>query len=264
MQVVSVNAWGGVLFDALTPWLQKVDADVVCLQEMTRTPGARGWTRFEDEARALPQRADLMGDIADALPGHTPWFTASDTGPVQGDAAIHRQDFGLGLFVRTTLTWVTARSGHVHGEYVDHGPVWPHSDRPRAAQVVRLHDPVAERFVTLAHLHGLRDAAGKHDTPARRAQAEQLAGLIQSVREPDDLVVVCGDLNLLPDSETFAILSGIGLTDLVRDADTRTTHYRKALRHASYLLVSDPTAVIDFEIVAYPEVSDHRALRVEL
>lgn len=265
MRIVSLNAWGGVLYDALLPWLQKLDADVVCLQEVTRTSGVEGWTRFEDEARALPQRASLMADVTDALPGHEPWFTASDTGPVHGrDGATHRQDFGLGMFTRAELARVATRTGHVHGSYVDHGDAWPHSNRPRAAQVVRLYDPLAQRFVTIGHLHGLRDEAGKHDTPARRAQAERLAGFVRSVRAPEDLIVVCGDLNLLPDSETFSILAGIGLTDLVGDADTRTAQYEKPLRHASYLLVSDPSAVVDFEIVPDPEVSDHRALLVRV
>jgi endonuclease/exonuclease/phosphatase family metal-dependent hydrolase len=81
------------------------------------------------------------------------------------------------------------------------------------------------------------------------------------VRGPGDLVVVCGDFNLLPGSETFGVL---GLTDLVGTADTRTSHYRKPVRHASYLLVSDPAAVERFEILAAPEVSDHRALILDI
>ncbi|MFC7584723.1 endonuclease/exonuclease/phosphatase family protein [Nonomuraea antimicrobica] len=106
--------------------------------------------------------------------------------------------------------------------------------------------------------------AGEGDTPARRAQAERLAALVTGLRENGDLTVVCGDLNLLPGSETFEILAGLGLVDLVRDADTRTSRYLKPVRHASYLLVSDPGAVKQFEIMAAPEVSDHRALLLDL
>ncbi len=77
-------------------------------------------------------------------------------------------------------------------------------------------------------------------------------------------MVVCGDFNLLPDSETFDVLAAIGLTDLVGAADTRTSHYRKPVRHASYLLVSDVAAVKQFEILTDPEVSDHRALILDI
>jgi endonuclease/exonuclease/phosphatase family metal-dependent hydrolase len=91
-----------------------------------------------------------------------------------------------------------------------------------------------------------------------------LVQLVTRLRESDDLTVVCGDLNLLPGSDTFSALDSIGLVDLVRDADTRTSHYGKHLRHASYLLVSDPSLVRTFEILSAPEVSDHRALVLEV
>jgi endonuclease/exonuclease/phosphatase family metal-dependent hydrolase len=251
------------MWDALVSYLPDADADVVALQEVTRTLGAHGWTRFEDRDRTLPQRADLLTDVAAALPDHEPWFTVSDTGPVLVDGKRHRQHFGVALFVRRSVTRIAERAAFVHGSYTDHGEAWPHSDRPRAAQVARLLAPDG-RVVTLAHLHGLRDAAGKADTPARRAQAERLAGLIRAVRQPGDLTVVCGDLNVLPDSETFTVLGSLGLTDLVGDADTRTRSYAKPVRHASYLLVSDRAAVRDFQIVADPEVSDHRPLVLDL
>lgn len=263
MRIVSVNAWGGARYDDLAAWLPTTGADVVCLQEVTRTPDLDGWTRFEDDARVLPQRADLMADVEAALPGHDGWFTVSDSGPVTDDAgAVHRQHFGLGMFTSPTTLVVGVRAAYVHGSYADHGDAWPHSGRPRAAQVARVEHN--GRFFTLGHLHGLRDEAGKGDSPARRAQAERLAELVDGLREPGDLVVVCGDLNLLPDSETFDVLAGIGLTDLVGTRDTRTSSYPKPVRHASYLLVSDPAAVRDFRVVAAPEVSDHRPLLLDL
>ncbi|MBB5962680.1 endonuclease/exonuclease/phosphatase family protein [Planomonospora venezuelensis] len=265
MRIISLNAWGGAMFSELAPWLDDCDADVLCLQEVTHTPTARGWTRFDDAERSLPQRADLLGDVRSRLPRHHDLFTASDSGPVQDrERGSHRQDFGLATFVAETLPIVGMRSAFVHGDYAEHRDHWPADDRPRAALAVRVFDRRAQRFVTVVNLHGLRDARGKTDTPARRAQAERLAGLITGVRENGDLTVVCGDFNVLPDSETLQILAKLGLTDLVQDADTRTSRYPKPVRHASYLLVSEPTAVRRFEIAAAPEVSDHRALTLDL
>ncbi len=60
------------------------------------------------------------------------------------------------------------------------------------------------------------------------------------------------------------MLGDLGLVDLVGTADTRTASYPRPVRHASYLLVSDPAAVRRFEVVAEPEVSDHRALLLEV
>ena len=265
MRIISLNAWGGALFDDFTAWLDTCEADVLCLQEVTRTPGLDGWTRFEDSARSLPQRADLMTDIGVRLPGHHGMFAVSDSGPVHdAQHRRHQQDFGLATFVSHALPLVGTRAEFVHGAYLDHHDRWPSAGRPRAALAVRVHDRRSARFVTIVNFHGLRDAHGKDDTPARRAQAERLAELVAGAREKAALTIVCGDFNLLPGSETFTILGSLDLTDLVRDADTRTSHYPKPVRHAGYLLVSDPSAVARFEIATAPEVSDHRALILDL
>ncbi|GAA3259693.1 endonuclease/exonuclease/phosphatase family protein [Dactylosporangium siamense] len=264
MRIASVNAWGGALCDELVAWLPRSEAQVVCLQEVTRTPGLTGWTRFEDGERTLPQRADLLDDVRVALPRHQAIFLASDSGPVHdGTGGRHRQDFGLATLVAEHLPVVGVDSAFVHGQFVDHVE-WTVADRPRIALAVRTVDRAADRSVWVVQVHGLRDPAGKADTPARRGQADRLADLVRRIRGPQDLVVVCGDFNLLPDSATFDVLAEIGLTDLVGAADTRTSRYPKPVRHASYLLISDVAAVKRFEILTEPEVSDHRALILDI
>lgn len=264
MRIVTVNAWGGALADQLLTWLPDSGADVLCLQEVTRTPGLTGWTRFDDTERDLPQRANLLDDVRTALPRHQAIFLTSDSGPVTDDSGHRsRQDFGVATLVAEHLPVVGVDSTFVHGKFVDHAE-WAVTDRPRVALGVRTVDRATDRPVWVIQLHGLRDQAGKADTPARHAQADRLAALIQRVRGPRDLVVVCGDFNVLPDSRTFDVLAKIGLTDLVGRADTRTSHYPKPVRHASYLLVSEVTAVERFEIMREPEVSDHCALILDL
>ncbi len=264
MRIATVNAWGGALSDELLAWLPGSGADVVCLQEVTRTPGLTGWTRFDDGERALPQRADLFRDVRDALPSHQAIFVASDAGPVHDSAGgRHRQDFGLATLIAEDVPVTGVDSAFVHGEFVDHEE-WTIADRPRIALAVRVVDRAAGRSAWVVQMHGLRNPLGKGDTPARRRQADRLAELVRRIRGPRDLVVVCGDFNLLPDSETFGVLAEAGLTDLVGTADTRSSHYGKPVRHASYLLVSDVAAVKHFEIATEPEVSDHRALILDI
>lgn len=264
VRIVSVNAWGGAMFDSLADWLPRCGADVLCLQEVTRTPGLGGWTHFDDGERTLPQRANLFDDVRTALPRHQGLFLTSDAGPVADEAGcVHRQDFGLATFVDDRIPIVGHEASFVHGMFVDHQE-WAIADRPRIAHAVRLVDRTADRTVSVVHLHGLRDPQGKGDTLARYAQAERLAHLVSSVQQDDDLTVVSGDLNVLPDSETFTILGAIGLVDLVGTTDTRTSRYPKPSRHANYLLVSDPGAVKRFEVLTEPEVSDHRPLALDI
>jgi len=251
------------MYDALAAWLPGCGADVLCLQEVTCTPGLGGWTRFDDGERALPQRANLFADVQAALPEHHGTFLASDSGPVFDEPGRrYQQAFGIALFVHERYPVIHSQSAFVHGTYTEHRD-WSLSNRPRIAHAARLVDRRGKRTVTVAHLHGLRDPEGKGDTADRRSQAGKLARLISAARAPGDFTVACGDFNLLPDSETFGVLADLGLTDLVRDADTRTSRYRKPVRHANYMLVSNPETVTSFSAPATPEVSDHRFLVVE-
>jgi endonuclease/exonuclease/phosphatase family metal-dependent hydrolase len=252
------------MFDSLVEWLPDCGADVLCLQEVTRTPGVGGWSRFDDGERTLPQRANLFDDVRAVLPRHQGLFLASDAGPVYDRAGrAHQQDFGLATLVDDRIPIIGGGTSFVHGSFIDHRE-WAVADRPRIAHAVRLVDRAADRTVAIVHLHGLRDPHGKADTPSRRAQAERLVRLVTTVRTAHDMTVVCGDLNLLPDSETFSLLGAIGLVDLVGTTDTRTSRYTKPNRHANYLLVSNPDAVKRFQVLATPEVSDHRPLVLDI
>ncbi len=269
MRILALNAWGGAMFDDLAAWLPSVGADVVCLQEVTRTPGLGGWTDFRDAERELPQRADLFADVSRLLPRHQGSFVASDAGPItDGDGSRHRQDFGLAIFVGEAIPVIGQHTSFVHGTFLDHGDEWQLADRPRLAQAVRLLDrattDTGDRAVSIVHTHGLRDPEGKHDTPPRVGQADRLVEVLEAVSADGDVAVVVGDLNVLPDSVTFERLAAVGMTDLVGTADTRTSRYTKPIRHADYLLVSDPAVVARFEIVSSPEVSDHRPLLLDI
>jgi endonuclease/exonuclease/phosphatase family metal-dependent hydrolase len=264
MRIMSLNAWGGARFDQLIDWLPRVGADVLCLQEVTRTPSAIGWTRFDDGERALPQRANLFADVSAVLPRHRGQFLACDAGPVlDTDGQRRRQEFGLAMLTDERLAVIGTDSSFIHGAFVDHDE-WPASDRPRLAQALRLLDPERDRTFTVVNLHGLRDHRGKRDTEDRRRQAERVASLVERVRGHDDLTVVCGDFNLLPESATFGVLADLGLVELVGDTPTRTALYHGDVRHADYVLVSDLDAVEGFRVVTDPIVSDHCALQLDL
>ncbi len=91
--------------------------------------------------------------------------------------------------------------------------------------------------------------------------------ICRAILEDGDRLVVCGDFNVEPSSATFEILAELGLADLVTSrsfVDTRTSHYRKAGRFADYMLVSGRVEPKAFDVVAQPEVSDHRPLVLEI
>ena len=214
MRLVSLNAWGGQVWPALGDWAAGIGADILCLQEVTRAPVPSPDTlRYADAFRDLSQRADLLADISKRLPGFQPFFAPAARGTM--DDARGRavpSEHGIAFWLRRDLALVELYQGFVHGRF--RGDGWGAEPVPRAIQVARVSTGPATFQV--AHLHGLRDPAGKHDTAARAAQAEAIAEAITRLRREGEPLILAGDLNLLPDSATFPRLADIGLTDLVK------------------------------------------------
>jgi hypothetical protein len=206
----------------------------------------------------LPQRANLFGELARALPDHRSWFCPAARGQLWDRALSVPSFWGLATFVRSRFPVIGQVQGFVHKDYSPDG--YGDHPRSRSAHGVRLYDPARRRTISVTQMHGLRDLRGKEDTPERAEQARRLAALSDQIAGPGDLRVICGDFNVEPESETLALLRGRGFEELVTAgsfAGTRTSHYAKPGKFAAYMLIDQPEAVLGFEVVQTPEVSDH-------
>lgn len=266
MRIISLNAWGGRLCDPLLDWIAAAAPDVLCLQEVVHSPLARqDWLTYRDGDHVLPQRANLFREVEATLPGHRAQFCPAAQGELWDGNCPVPSHWGIATFVRRELPIIAQAQGFVHKSYSAHG--FGDHPRSRCAHAVTLHDPARDQPITVAHMHGLRDPRGKHDTPDRTAQAHRLLDLVQGVASPDAPLVVCGDFNVEPDSRTFAILARAGLRDLVLAGGfpgTRTAHYTKPGRFADYLLVNRHVAIAGFAVIYQPEVSDHCPLVLDI
>ena len=265
-RVLSLNAWGGRLHEKLLPYLAQTEADVLCLQEVVRSHDGPSETRlYRDGPLELPQRSNLFGEIAATLPDYDGFYLPTSAGLLFASTRTVSAEFGIATFIRRGLPVIAQAADFVHGSYSPRG--WGDHPRPRNAHCVRLYDTRKQGPLTIAHMHGLRTKNGKEDCPERTDQAHVLRRLIESVWKPGERLVVCGDFNVLPGSATFGILGELGLRDLVvtnGHIDTRTSWYEKTPRFADYMLVTPDVEVSGFEVVAAPEVSDHRALVLDI
>ncbi len=266
MHLMCLNAWGGTLHADILPYLARTAPDILCLQEVVHSPATdKDWLTYRDGDHVLPQRANFFRDVCAALPDHTAIFCPAAQGVLwDNDHAIPSQ-WGLATFVHRAVPIIAQMQGFVHKTYSPDG--YGAHPRSRSAHAIRIYDHAAARPVSITHMHGLRDLAGKMDTPERAQQAKRLLELSRTVSEPDDLAVICGDFNVEPASETLQILELAGFTELVtRDAHpgTRTSHYGKPRKFADYMLVNDPAAIRTFDVIRHPEVSDHCPLLLEL
>lgn len=263
MRLISLNAWGGRLAGPLLSYLAAEDPDVLCLQEVTAAPApCPEVLYFRHDGAELEQAADLFGRLRERLPGHDAAFFPAMRGTLEdAEGRPHASLFGLATFTRRSLPVLEQQLAFTHGAFRPDG--WGPAPVPRNAHGFRLYNPATGRATTIVQTHGLRDPKGKHDTPARRAQARRLLRLVRALRRPGEGAILCGDLNLLPGAESFGILAAEGLADLVTargHCDSRTSWYPKPQRFADYLLVTPEVQVTGFDLPARPEISDHRPL----
>lgn len=263
MRLASLNAWGGQVWPDLGEWARKVQADILCLQEVTRAPvPSPAWLTYRDQYRALDQRTDLFADVSGVLPEYQSRFAAATRGTLEdGQGHAVCSEHGIAFWVRRDLAITEMQQCFIHGHFRHDG--WGPEPVPRAFQIARICDPTSGKSFAFAHLHGLRDPTGKRDTQARKDQSKKLVSAISQFVRPNEPFILAGDFNLLPESKTFAALRELGLTELVSSRghlDTRTTLYAKSQRFADYLLVSKQLNITAFDVPATPEVSDHRPL----
>ena len=266
MKIMCLNGWGGKLYDKLLPYLSSSNPDFLCLQEVIHTPSTnKAWLTYRDGDHILLQRANLFRDVALALPNHEAIFCPAAQGVLwDGDVRVPSQ-WGIATFVRKSLSIVAQSQGFVHKTFSPDG--YGEHPRSRSAHVVRVFDFEKNRPICIAHMHGLRHLKGKMDTPERAEQARKFASMIERTTENDDCLVVCGDFNVEPESETLRILSETGLVELVTTRTTkgtRNSHYKKSGRYADYMLVNANVTVLSFEVVFDPEVSDHCPLVLDI
>ncbi|MEM6310268.1 MAG: endonuclease/exonuclease/phosphatase family protein [Pseudomonadota bacterium] len=266
MRVMCLNAWGGKLYEQLLPYLALEAPDILCLQEVVHSPASEKlWLTYRDGDHILPQRANFFREVSVALPDHRAVFCPAAQGTLWDENTRVPSQWGLATFVHKNLTQIGQIQGFVHKDFGPDG--YGNHPRSRSAHGVRIWDFDNNRALSVLHMHGLRDLAGKEDTPDRLKQAKRLHTMTLSLAEHDDAMILCGDFNVLPGSATFDILSDLGVSDLVTGHNhdgTRTSHYSKPTKFADYMLVNDVLSDADFAVIRDPEVSDHCPLVLTL
>lgn len=252
MRLVSLNTWCGRTLHPLMRFFRKWknDTDIFCLQEVSNCDQETVDHRHPDEHVCGP----LFAKIGRELDGFEGWFATFDDDPDR---------MSLAMFVRRGLTVVDAR------DFLIHTPTQPHETgsrifSPRKLQHVMVQ--AGDRKVCIANIHGLWNGGPKTDAPERIAQSERIRAFMVKCHEP---LVLCGDFNLLPDTESLRMVER-GMRNLVREYgvnSTRTVLYREysdpnVPKFADYVLASPKVGINEFRVL--PDLcSDHAALYVD-
>ncbi len=266
MKILSLNCWSGRV-PTLVDYLRSVRADIYCLQEVLNSPPETPDMLYFGEQGSTPesQRTKLYAEICAALPGYQAFHLPAAQGYLHDGAKTeYKSQYGIATFVGPGIPIISSVSDFVFGKYRKTN--WDAPPLPRQAHAVRVWDYDHDAALVVGHMHGLWLDNKKADTSARNDQALNFRELVRSIYRDGDGIVACGDWNVLPDSQTFEIMSKLELEDLVvgrGHTDTRTSYYKKEIRFADYMLVSPSLFRCHFEVVTNPEVSDHRALLID-
>ena len=116
--------------------------------------------------------------------------------------------------------------------------------------------------INIVNFHGLWNGKGKTDSDARLMQS---SNIINTLKDLEGEIVLCGDFNLRPDTESLAMIENFGLRNLIKEngvTSTRTALYKKEEKFADYTLVSKGVTVREFKVLP-DEVSDHNAMYLD-
>ena len=245
MKLISLNTWAGRAGkeNLLDFFKRHRNVDVFCLQEIWE--GGRHY--------AVPwgdnMDTDCLTNIGNVLTGHTAFFRP------------HYHDWwGIAMFAKKDLNIQQEGELFVHKEKEDSFAKDDAVNHARNIQYMTIGTSHGPR--TIVNFHGLWTGNGKGDTDDRLQQSDNIIRFLKTLSHP---YVLCGDFNLLPETQSLKKLENNGLRNLIKEfgiTSTRSSHYKKPIRFADYTFVSDGITINDFKVLP-DEVSDHLAMYLD-
>ncbi len=246
LKIISLNTWGGQVEGIMDFFEMNKGADVFCLQEVYS-----GGENDEAELKFKSESKDynLLNNIKKILNDFDIFFYPHI-----------KEYYGLVIFVKRDLNIVEEGEVFVHKEK---GYLSKENTGFHAKNIQYIKFNIQGRDFTIINFHGLWTGKGKDDTEDRINQSQNIIDFIKTLKGE---VILCGDFNLNPDTESVKMFENFGLKNLIREngiTSTRTSLYsrREVSPFADYTFVSKDLEVKSFEIMP-DEVSDHSAMKL--
>ena len=261
MKLVSLNIWGGRVYEPLMEYIkeQSANTDIFCLQEVFFSPSG-----IMDSHGT---HANILADLKTILPSFhalvAPVACGFDnTGPTEADITEAQATF----IKKSSVARVDSDgSVFVYGNFRKVNDNETFADVPHNFHYARF-SVGGKKFVVM-NVHGVSEPADKLDTPKRLVQSQKIVDFLRG--EPGTKIV-CGDFNLLPETKSVAMIEEAGMVNLIKKFKTERTRSRLSpfwgrpdfQKFADYAFVSPDVNVMDFTVPDV-SVSDHLPLVLE-
>lgn len=253
MKIISLNTWGGKLFDPLINFIKDYsrEVDIFCFQEV--------YDSVSNKKLSRGMRSNLFLEITQMLPDFNGFFvTTLKQHDLEGETNFDL-DIGLALFIKKSIQVKTHGDIFVYRNRDDKLIDIDYKTIPRNLQFITFDKDGEECLV--CHFHGIWYPKTKLDTKERLEQSRKIK---QFINGHFGKKILCGDFNLLSDTKSLEILDK-DMENLIKKYNvptTRNTFYKREEKHADYILVSQNVKVLDFKTLNIP-ISDHLPLLLE-
>ncbi|HUY70287.1 MAG TPA: endonuclease/exonuclease/phosphatase family protein [Candidatus Baltobacteraceae bacterium] len=243
MKLITLNTWAGKLYGDISRFLKdhSSNVDVFCLQEVLDGKGSvDAW----DGAIS-----DLYGRIGGMLPGFNGrvgemYTTLGERLAIFSSEKISVTDSG-------EITLCDMQQMEFKGKTYGIG-----------SRMQWIGFAVNGKRFTVCNVHGLWTPTDKADNPERILQSERI---LKFLDEREGEAILCGDLNLAPDTESVLMLEG-KLRNLVMEHNVPTTRNKftpeVAGKFADYVFISKGVRENSFDVLQ-DTVSDHLPLLLD-
>jgi endonuclease/exonuclease/phosphatase family metal-dependent hydrolase len=260
MKIISLNIWGGRVHEPLMDFVKRhrESTDVFCFQEIMTSPRKDIETSNENRIHILEELAAILPDFRCTY--HIDEEGMDSKGPVDFEL-----QSGGAVFLKKNIPIVSSGTVALFTEILVRELPYPKIFKPKNFGYVRI--PWKETGMTIANIHAFTYRGDdKLDMPERIEQSKKIKEFVDNEKGS---IVLCGDFNLLPDTESIRMLEN-PLINLIKKYEIKTTRStlspwygtENQLNFADYAFVSPDLEVTHFE-VPDEKVSDHLPLIAE-
>lgn len=242
MKILQLNIWGGRLGRTLHELLKREDADILCLQEIISIK--KGESFFFEDLEEIQKRANYPYVY------HTPSFEFN----------LMRRRATAGNAILSRIPFTESNSLYTYLQKVEDFDFLENTDYNTGRSLQHVAVESEGGLVHILNHHGHHIHSHKNGDDETLRQCGMIADYVKGLKGS---VVLCGDFNLIPTSESIELINKV-LVNHVKDRGIITT--RTPLTHKTeacdYIFTSTDLEIKNFQVLD-DIASDHKALTVE-
>ena len=241
MRLVTLNAWQGRLSRNLTPFFKKVEADIICLQELNSS---------NDEVPTWDLLQSLQR-IKEASGLQYNYFSPTYGYKIMGQTV----EFGNGILSKFPI--VNKKTIFTNGKYLSISGSNDYVPNTRNAQIVTIDTPQGGLVLVNHHAHWETDPMGSE------VSMDRIKVLVDELEKVEAPLIVTGDYNLRASSKPIKYLkTKLKVRDMTEDSGTTNTlssEVNPFVVDCDHIFINEFVSKKEFK-VSSSLVSDHKAL----